>query len=50
MWRLFKVLLGLIVLGGVGFVGYAYVGPVFFRADFAAPTLQVTQTVTLEVE
>lgn len=50
MWRLFKVLFALVVLGGISFVAYAYVGPVFFRADFAAPTQLVTETVILEVE
>jgi len=50
MWRLFKVLFVLIVLGGMAFVAYAFVGPVLWRADFAAPTQLVTETVTLEVE
>lgn len=50
MWRLFKVLLVLVILGGIGFVGYAYLGPVFFRAHFEAPSELVTETVTLEVE
>lgn len=50
MWRLIKVLLVLGILGGITFVAYAYVGPVLWRADFAAPTQLVTETVTLEVE
>lgn len=50
MWRIIKVLLALIVLGAVAFVAYAYVGPVFNRADFEAPTERVTQTVILKVE
>lgn len=50
MWRLFKVLLVLIILGGIGLVGYAYLGPVFLRAHFEAPSELVTETVTLEVE
>jgi len=50
MWRLFKVLLVLVILGGIGFVGYAYLGPVFFRAHFEAPSELVTETVTLEVK
>lgn len=48
MWRLIKALLFLIVLGGAALVAYAYVGPVFFPADFAAPSQEVTRPVTLE--
>ena len=48
MWRLIKALLFLIVLAGVALVAYAYIGPVFFPADFAAPTQEVTRPVTLE--
>ena len=48
MWRLIKALLFLIILAGVGLVGYAYVGPLFFPADFAAPSQEVTQPVTLD--
>lgn len=50
MWRLIKVLFFLIVLGGVGLIAYAYVGPLFFPGDFAAPTQEVTRPVTLETE
>lgn len=50
MLRLFKVMVVLIILGGIGFVGYAYLGPVFFRAHFEAPSQLVTETVTLEME
>ncbi len=48
MWRLIKALLYLVVLGGVALVAYAYVGPVFFPADFAAPSQEATRPVTLE--
>lgn len=48
MWRLIKVLLFLIVLAGAALVAYAYIGPIFFPADFAAPTQEVTRPVTLE--
>ncbi|WP_375255462.1 hypothetical protein [Yoonia sp.] len=48
MWRLIKALLFLIILAGGGFVAYAYVGPLFFPADFAAPSQEVTQPVTLD--
>jgi O-antigen/teichoic acid export membrane protein len=48
MWRLIKALLFLIIFAGVGLVAYAYIGPLFFPADFAAPTTEVTRPVTLE--
>lgn len=49
IWRLIKVLLALAVLAGIGLVAYAYVGPVFFPADFAAPTTQQTAPVSLDL-
>lgn len=49
MWRLIKIVLGLTVLAGLGLIAYAYVGPVVFPADFAAPSQQITAPVTLEV-
>jgi predicted small lipoprotein YifL len=48
MWRLIKVLLFLIIIAGVALVAYAYIGPLFFPADFAAPSQEVTQPVTLD--
>ncbi len=48
MWRLMKALVFLIILAGAGLVAYAYIGPIFFPADFAAPTQEVTQPVTLD--
>lgn len=48
MWRLIKLVVILVLLAAVGLVAYAYVGPVFFPADFAAPTQEVTSPVTLE--
>jgi hypothetical protein len=50
MWRLIKVLFFLTALGGIGLVAYAYVGPLFFPGDFAAPTQEVTRPVTLETD
>ena len=50
MWRLIKLLLILVVLAGLLLVAYAYVGPIMFPADFAAPSQQITQPVTLEVD
>ncbi len=48
MWRLIKTLVFLIILAGAGLIAYAYIGPIFFPADFAAPTQEVTQPVTLD--
>jgi hypothetical protein len=48
MWRLIKALLFFIILAGVGLVAYAYIGPLFFPADFAAPSQEVSQPVTLD--
>jgi len=48
MWRLIKALAFLIVLADVGLVAYAYIGPMFFPADFAAPSQEVTRSVTLD--
>ncbi|MFN3662403.1 hypothetical protein [Yoonia sp.] len=48
MWRLFKVLFFLLVLITVGFMAYAYVGPLLFPADFAAPAQEVIRPVTLD--
>jgi O-antigen/teichoic acid export membrane protein len=50
MWRLFKGLFFLVVVAAIGLIAYAYVGPVFFADDFAAPTREVVQPVTLDVE
>jgi len=48
IWRLIKFLVVLVVIGFIGLVAYAYVGPLFFSGDFAAPTEEITQPVTLE--
>ncbi len=48
MWRLIKALLFLIILAGVCLIAYAYIGPVFFPADFAPPAEEVTAPITLE--
>lgn len=50
MWRIIKALLFLAVLAGIAFVGYAYLGPIFFPSDFAAPSQEVTVPVTLDME
>lgn len=48
MWRFIKVLIYLVILLGIGLVGYAYLGPTLFPSDFAAPAQEVTRPVTLE--
>lgn len=50
MWRLIKALIVVAILGSAGFVAYAYVGPLFFVSDFAAPQEEVTVPVTLDAE
>ncbi|WP_299875999.1 hypothetical protein [uncultured Sulfitobacter sp.] len=46
MGRLIKLLIYLAVLGFIGLVGYAYVGP-FFGADFAPTQVETREPVTL---
>jgi len=48
MWRFIKVVFFLLILIAVGLVGYAYVGPVLFPADFAAPAQEVNRPVTFD--
>ncbi|RYH03437.1 hypothetical protein EU805_06870 [Salipiger sp. IMCC34102] len=47
MWRLIKFLILLAILAGVALVAYAYVGPIFFPDDFAAPGTERNLPVTL---
>ena len=49
MFRIIKVLFYLAILGGIGLVAYAYVGP-FFGADFSAPQSEQRVPVTLDAE
>lgn len=46
MGRLIKLLIYLAILGFIGLVGYAYVGP-FFGADFAPTQIETREPVTL---
>ncbi len=48
LWRLFKLLIFLAVLGGLGLIAFAYVGPIFLPQDFAAPEMRVEEPVVLE--
>lgn len=50
LWKLIKLLLLLAILGAIALVAYAYVGPILFPSDFAAPTTSVTEPVTLTVK
>lgn len=48
LWRLIKLLLVLIILGGIALIVYAYAGPIFFPGDFAAPSETITVPYTLD--
>lgn len=50
MWRLIKAIFFLAVLAGLALIAYAYVGPLFFPADFAPPSTEVTLPVTLDTQ
>lgn len=50
MWRLIKVLLFLTLLAAAGLVAYAYIGPIFFPADFAPERVDFNEPVVLETE
>lgn len=50
MWRLIKALFFLALIAAAGLVIYAYAGPIFFPADFAAPSGQVSVPVTLDAD
>ena len=47
MGRLIKLLIYLIILGGIALVAYTYVGP-FFGMDFSAPQVEIREPVTLD--
>ena len=47
MLKILKWLFYLALLGFVGLVGYAYLGP-FFGADFTPPTQEIRQDIILE--
>ena len=47
MGRIIKLLLYLVVIGFIGLVGYAYIGP-FFGVDFSAPQTEMRVPVTLD--
>lgn len=49
MLRAFKILLFLLVVGAIGLIGYAYLGP-YFGADFSAPQVESRTPVTLDAQ
>ncbi|QFT60083.1 hypothetical protein FIU94_14730 [Sulfitobacter sp. THAF37] len=49
MGRLIKFLIFLLIVGFIGLVGYAYLGP-FFGAEFAPPPVETREPVTLSGE
>lgn len=49
MARLLKFLIFLLIIGFIGLVGYAYLGP-FFGADFAPPKIETREPITLETD
>ena len=49
MGKLIRALFYLIVIAGIGLVGYAYIGPIF-GADFSAPQTEIREPVTLNAD
>ncbi|MFD1508773.1 hypothetical protein [Lacimonas salitolerans] len=49
MGRLLKLLLYLVLLGGLALIAYAYIGP-FLGADFSPPQDEIRQPVILNAE
>jgi hypothetical protein len=50
MWRLTKLVFFLSILAGAAFIAYAYIGPIFFPADFAPDSIEINQPIVLETE
>lgn len=49
-WKLIKLLVFLIFLGGIGLIGYAYLGPVFLPGDFAPVQGEIRVPVDLNLK
>ncbi len=49
MGKLIKLLIFLMIIGFIGLVGYAYLGP-FFGVDFSPDQVETRQPVTLIAE
>lgn len=50
LWRLIKLILLLAILAGCALIAYAYVGPIVFPADFAAPSEETRVPLLLETQ
>jgi len=50
MWRLIKLIFWLAVLGALGLIGYAYVGPLVVPDHFAPPVTEITAPVELDLD
>lgn len=48
MWRLIKALIFVLVLGGLGLIAFAYVGPIL-GADFSPTKSPVSEPVELDL-
>lgn len=46
MGRLIKLLIFLLIVGFIGLVGYAYIGP-FFGAEFAPDQVEIREPIVL---
>lgn len=49
MIRVFKLLFMLVILAGIGLVGFAYIGPIL-GADFAPTKSEIREPVLLDVD
>lgn len=49
VWKLIKAVFFLVVLGAIGLVGYAYVGPIFMPGDFDPHQEEVRQPIRLDM-
>ncbi len=49
MIRVFKLFFMLVLLAGIGLIGFAYIGPIL-GADFAPTKTEIREPVTLDVD
>lgn len=49
IWKLIKLLMMLAILGALGLIAYAYIGPVFMPGDFTAPQVEIRQPVQIDL-
>lgn len=50
IWKLIKLLIFLAILGGIGLIGYAYLGPIFLPGDFAPVQGEIRVPVDLKLK